>query len=72
MSTIVTEKLAPLWSSWRGIVSQLRPAFARTRAFLWFAVALAATCTRADRGGDDDWPDRIALDHPGRIDEKHF
>jgi hypothetical protein len=51
MSNIIFEKFAPLWAAWWGIVSQLRPAFARTRTFLWFAVALAATCTRADLRG---------------------
>ena len=37
-----------LWLAWWNQVRQLRPAFKRTRTFLWFAVALAATCIRAD------------------------
>jgi len=37
-----------LWIEWWNQVRQLRPAFSRTRTFLWFAVALAATCVRAD------------------------
>lgn len=37
-----------LWSEWWSMVIQLRPAFKRTRAFLWFCVALAATCARSD------------------------
>lgn len=37
-----------LWIVWWGQVRQLRPAFSRTRTFVWFAVALAATCVRTD------------------------
>jgi hypothetical protein len=37
-----------LWIVWWKKVRQLRPAFSRTRTFLWFAVALAATCVRGD------------------------
>lgn len=37
-----------LWIEWWNMVSQLRPAFNRTRSFLWFCVALAATCARND------------------------
>ena len=37
-----------LWIVWWGQVRQLRPAFRRTRTFLWFAVALAATCVRIE------------------------
>ncbi len=37
-----------LWIAWWNQVRQLRPAFSRTRTFLWFAVALAATCVRSD------------------------
>jgi hypothetical protein len=37
-----------LWMEWWNQVRQLRPAFRRTRTFVWFAVALAATCVRAD------------------------
>ena len=40
-----------LWSVWWSLACQLRPAFARTRTFLWFAAALAATCVRADLAG---------------------
>ena len=37
-----------LWIQWWNQVRQLRPAFGRTRTFVWFAVALAATCVRSD------------------------
>lgn len=37
-----------LWIEWWNRVRQLRPAFRRTRTFVWFAVALAATCVRSD------------------------
>jgi hypothetical protein len=37
-----------LWIAWWNQVRQLRPAFNRTRTFIWFAVALAATCVRSD------------------------
>jgi hypothetical protein len=37
-----------LWILWWNQVSHLRPAFSRSRTFLWFAVALAATCVRHD------------------------
>jgi len=40
-----------LWLAWWEIVRELRPAFKRTRTFLWFAVALAAVCTRCDLNG---------------------
>lgn len=40
-----------LWLGWWSLVRELRPAFARTRTFLWFAVALAALCTRGDLRG---------------------
>jgi hypothetical protein len=40
-----------LWSTWWDFVRQLRPAFARTRSFLWFAAALAAACIRPDLAG---------------------
>jgi hypothetical protein len=40
-----------LWSQWWSLVEALRPAFARTRTFLWFATALAATCVRSDLAG---------------------
>ena len=51
MSTKISKNFIPLWSAWWGIVSQLRPAFARSSTFLWFAVALAATCARTDLRG---------------------
>ena len=31
-----------LWIAWWNLVRDLQPAFARTRTFLWFALALAA------------------------------
>jgi len=40
-----------LWLAWWKLVRQLRPAFKRQRTFLWFSVAMAATCTRDDRRG---------------------
>jgi hypothetical protein len=40
-----------LWIEWWDRVRQLRPAFRRTRTFVWFAVALAATCVRSDLVG---------------------
>ena len=40
-----------LWIMWWNLVRELRPAFKRTRTFLWFALALAATCTRGDLRG---------------------
>jgi hypothetical protein len=40
-----------LWIAWWKLVSELRPAFKRTRTFIWFLVALAATCARADLRG---------------------
>jgi len=40
-----------LWITWWALVWQMRPAFARTRTFLWFATALAATCVRSDLAG---------------------
>ena len=40
-----------LWIAWWNLVRELRPAFSRNRTFLWFAVALAATCTRNDLRG---------------------
>ena len=40
-----------LWIAWWNLVRELRPAFKRNRTFLWFAVALAATCTRSDLRG---------------------
>ena len=40
-----------LWIAWWEIVRELRPAFKRTRTFLWFAAALAAACTRGDLNG---------------------
>ena len=40
-----------LWSVWWDLVRQLRPAFGRSRTFLWFAAALAAACVRPDLAG---------------------
>jgi len=40
-----------LWIAWWAIVRELRPAFKRTRTFLWFATALAAACIRYDLNG---------------------
>jgi hypothetical protein len=40
-----------LWLEWWICVRQLRPAFSRTRTFMWFAAALAAMCVRTDRLG---------------------
>lgn len=40
-----------LWIAWFHLVAQLRPAFQRKQTFLWFAVALAATCVRTDLRG---------------------
>lgn len=37
-----------LWIEWWNHVRQLRPAFRRSRTFIWFAVALAAMCVRTD------------------------
>lgn len=40
-----------LWTTWWDFVLQLRPAFARTQTFLWFAAGLAAVCVRPDLAG---------------------
>ncbi|MDD3546587.1 MAG: transposase [Kiritimatiellae bacterium] len=40
-----------LWSVWWSCVERLRPAFSRSRTFLWFALALAAACVRPDLAG---------------------
>ena len=37
-----------LWISWWKIVSLLRPAFSRTKTFLWFALVLVAFSVRGD------------------------
>ena len=37
-----------LWLEWWNHVRLLRPAFARTRTFIWFAVVLAGMCVRTD------------------------
>lgn len=37
-----------LWLEWWNHVRLLRPAFARTRTFIWFAAVLAAMCVRTD------------------------
>ena len=41
----------PLWITWWNLVTCLRPAFSRTRSFLWFAASLAAFCVRDDLRG---------------------
>ena len=51
MTARISKNSIPLWSAWWGIVSQLRPAFTRSSTFLWFFVALAATCARTDLRG---------------------
>lgn len=40
-----------LWSEWWVVVSELRSACARSRTFLWMAVALAGLCIREDLAG---------------------
>ena len=40
-----------LWLVWWSCVERLRPAFSRSRTFLWFALALAAACVRPDLAG---------------------
>ena len=40
-----------LWMAWWEVIWQLRPAFSRTRTFLWAAVALAGFSTRRDCEG---------------------
>ena len=40
-----------LWIQWWNLVWSLRPAFSRTRTFLWFAVALAGMSVRTDHLG---------------------
>ena len=40
-----------LWITWWNLVLGLRPAFARSRSFLWFASALAAFSVRGDLRG---------------------
>jgi hypothetical protein len=40
-----------LWLSWWNLVLELRPAFSRSRAFLWFAVVVAAFSVRGDLSG---------------------
>lgn len=40
-----------IWLFWWNMVRKFRPAFSRTRTFLWFAVALAGACTRYDLRG---------------------
>jgi len=40
-----------LWFQWWSLVRQLRPAFHRTRTFLWFALALLALSVRTDQLG---------------------
>jgi hypothetical protein len=40
-----------LWLCWWNVVERLRPAFARTRTFLWFALLLAGFTVRSDTAG---------------------
>lgn len=40
-----------LWITWWTFVRELRPAFSRTRTFLWFALALAGLSVRSDLRG---------------------
>jgi hypothetical protein len=40
-----------LWLRWWEVVSQLRPAFTRTRTFLWFVLCLAGISIRTDLRG---------------------
>lgn len=40
-----------LWMTWWEVVWQLRPAFSRTRTFLWAALVLAGFSTRRDLAG---------------------
>jgi hypothetical protein len=40
-----------LWNQWWELVSELRPACARTRTFLWMALCLAGMTTRKDLMG---------------------
>ena len=37
-----------LWIYWFTAISNLRPAFSRTRTFLWFIVAVAGLAVRTD------------------------
>ena len=52
-----------LWIMWWNLVQELRPAFKRTRTFLWFALALAATCTRGDLRGVTSLVRSLGLRH---------
>lgn len=40
-----------IWSRWWNVVRELRPAFSRTRSFLWFSVCLTAFAVRGDQAG---------------------
>jgi hypothetical protein len=40
-----------IWMIWWSLVHCLRPAFSRSRTFLWFAAGLAAACARPDLAG---------------------
>ena len=40
-----------LWITWWNLLLRLRPAFSRSRSFLWFAASLAAFCVRGDLRG---------------------
>ena len=53
---------ALLWTTWFSIVHQLRPAFSRKQAFLWFATALAGFAVRGDRNGVSSFVRALGLD----------
>lgn len=53
-----------LWLSWWNLVLGLRPAFSRSRAFLWFAAALAAFCVRSDLSGVTSFIRALGLRQP--------
>ncbi|MFT4640345.1 MAG: hypothetical protein ACI8T1_003672, partial [Verrucomicrobiales bacterium] len=40
-----------LWLAWWNIVSLLRPAFSRSRTFLWFLLVLIVFAVRKDLAG---------------------
>jgi len=52
-----------LWSIWWDLARQLRPAFGRTRTFLWFVAGLAAACVRPDLAGVTSYVRALGLRH---------
>ncbi|MBE2204837.1 MAG: transposase [Chthoniobacterales bacterium] len=52
-----------LWITWWNLVCSLRPAFGRTRTFLWFSAALAAFCVREDLRGVTSFVRALGLQH---------